>query len=212
MVDRGTGALVALPPGEGTALSPLLTDRRSVKDVTDEPLALAEVASLLRHAAGVDGAGRPTYASARAQYLVSVTLVAGEVVGLRPGAYRYLGDRHSLRTHRLGELRSELAAATVDAHWLVAVPAALVLSADLNAANDYFAELSPGKGERFAWLEAGLITQNAYLWAATTGLGTAFIGGLDQAGLARVAPVVPEGEQVLGLLPVGWPASGRGNG
>lgn len=208
MVDRGAGALVALPPVEGTALSPLLTDRRSVKEFTDEPLALPEVASLLRHGAGVDGAGRPTYASARSQYLVSVSLVAGDVIGLRPGAYRYLGGRHALRTHALGDLRPGLAAATVDAHWLADVPALLVLSADMDAANDCFAELGPRQGEQFAWLEAGLITQNAYLWAAATGLGTVFIGGLDQAALPGLsAGIVPTGEQVLGLLPVGWPAS-----
>ena len=199
---------MVLPPGDGTSLSPLLTERRSVKALTDEPLVLAEVASMLRHAAGVDGAGRPTYASARAQYLVSVTLVAGDVVGLRPGAYRYLGERHALRTRALGDLRAQVAAATVDARWLADVPALLVLSADLAAANDHFAELGLGQGDRFAWLEAGLITQNAYLWAAATGRGTGFIGGLDQAGRAGAAPVVPDGEQVLGLLPVGWPASG----
>ena len=195
-----------LPPGDGTALSPLLTDRRSNKELTDEPLALEDVASLLRHAAGVDGAGRPTYASARSQYLVSVTLVAGEVIGLRPGAYRYEAGRHALRTETLGDQRPVLAAATVDAHWVAHAPAVLVLSADLAAADEFFAELGPGKGERFAWLEAGLITQNAYLWAVATGWGTVFIGGLDQAALPGVAPVLPDGEQVLGLLPVGWPA------
>lgn len=208
MVDRG---VVTLPPGEGTALSPLLSGRRSVKELDGEPMALEDVAGLVRHAAGVDGAGRPTYASARAQYLVSVTLVAGEVTGLRPGAYRYLGDRHALRTMRVGDVRPALAAATVDAPWLAGAPAVLVLSAQLDAADDYFAELGPGQGERFAWLEAGLITQNAYLWAAATGWGTVFIGGLDQAGLDQaglpgVAPLVPGGEQVLGLLPVGRPA------
>ena len=196
---------MALPPGEGTSLSPLLSARRSVKELTDEPLALAEVAGLLRHAAGVDGAGRPTYASARAQYLVSVTLVAGEVIGLRPGAYRYLDDRHALRTGTLGDQRPALAGATVDAHWVTGAPAVLVLSADLTAADEYFAELGSGQGDRFAWLEAGLITQNAYLWAAAVDLGVAFIGGLEQAGLAG-AGVVPDGENVLGLLPVGWPA------
>ncbi len=198
---------MALPPGEGTALSQLLTDRRSTKELSNEALTLEVVAGLLRHAAGVDGAGRPTYASARAQYLVSVTLVAGEVVGLRPGAYRYLGSRHALRTHTLGDLRPGLAAATVDAQWLAGAPAVLVLSADLTGANHYFAELGAVQGERFAWLEAGLITQNAYLWAAATGWGTAFIGGLNQAALPGVAEqVVPGGEHVLGLLPVGRPA------
>lgn len=203
MTDRG---VVVLPPGAGTVVSPVLTDRRSVKELDAEPMALEEVAGVLRHAAGVDGAGRRTYASARAQYLVSVTLVAGEVTGLRPGAYRYLGDRHALRTVRVGDVRPAVAAATVDAQWLAGAPAVLVLSADLARADDYFAELGPGQGERFAWLEAGLITQNAYLWSAATGWGTVFIGGLDQAGLPGVAPLVPGGEQVLGLLPVGRPA------
>lgn len=204
MVDRG---VVTLPPGEGTVLSPLLNGRRSVKEFEEAPMALEDVASLLRHAAGVDGAGRSTYASARAQYLITVTLVAGAVIGLGPGAYRYHSGRHALRTHAVDDLRPALAAATVDAHWVANAPAVVVLSADVGAADDYFAELGPGQGERFAWLEAGLITQNAYFWASATGWGTVFIGGLDPAGLAGVAPVVPAGERVLGLLPVGPPAT-----
>lgn len=200
------GAVVTLPPGAQTVLSPVLADRRSVKELSDEPMALEEVAGLVWHAAGVAVAGRPVYASARAQYPVTLTVVAGDVTGLRPGAYRYLRDRHTLRTHSLGDHRAALAAATVDAHWLADVPAVLALSAGVGAANDFFAELGAGQGERFAWLEAGLITQNVYLWAAATGWGTAFIGGLDQGMLPGAAPAVPDGEQVLGLLPVGWPA------
>lgn len=202
------GVRITLPAGPATALTELLTERRSTKHLAASSLALDQVAGLLRHAAGVDGAGRATYASARARHLVAVTLVAGEVVGLRPGAYRYAGEEHALRTGTLGDHRPALAAATIDADWLGQAPAILVLSADLDAADEFFVELGPGRGERFAWLEAGLITQNAYLWAAAEGVGTAFIGGLDQAGLPAAArAVVPATHTVLGLLPVGWPAS-----
>ena len=200
-------ATVALPPGAPTALTPLLTGRRSIKELTGDVLDLEEVAGLLRHAAGVDGAGHPTYASARSAHLVSVTLVAGAVAGLHPGSYQYQASRHLLRTEALGDQRPALAAATVDAHWVSGAPAVLVLTADIRAADARFAELGPGQGDRFAWLEAGLITQNAYLWAAAVGRGVALIGGLDRAAFAREAgSVLPAGHTVLGLLPVGDPA------
>src|SRR5699024_3138328 len=190
---------VALPPGAATGLTPLLTGRRSVKELTCDVLDLELVAGLLRHAAGVDGAGHPTYASARSAHLVSVTLVAGEVAGLRPGAYRYRAGRHLLRTEALGDPRPALAAATVDAPWVTAAPAVLVVAADIRGADARFAELGPGQGDRCAWLEVGLIIQSAYLWAAAVGLGVACVGGLDRAALAHEAgSVLPAGHTVLG--------------
>lgn len=138
---------------------------------------------------------------------MGVTVVAGQVRGLPAAAYRYRGARHELTPVAPGDHREALAAATVDAHWLARCPVLVLLSADTTAADDHFRELGPAQGERFAWFEAGLIAQNLYLWAAAAGLGTVFIGGLDAPAVARAAhPLLPAGESVLGLLPLGRPS------
>ena len=117
------------------------------------------------------------------------------------------GARHELTPVAPGDHREALAAATVDAHWLARCPVLVLLSADTTAADDHFRELGPAQGERFAWFEAGLIAQNLYLWAAAAGLGTVFIGGLDAPAVAQAAhPLLPAGESVLGLLPLGRPS------
>lgn len=60
---------------------------------------------------------------------------------------------------------------------------------------------------RFCWLEAGLLTQNIYLWAADNGLGTVFVGGLDPTKTQAVtASWLPSSHSVLGILPIGHPA------
>lgn len=210
-MTRGEGDLgaVELPDASSTPLTGLLAVRRSVKEFSDAPLGLTELAGALRHAAGQTGPGpgSRSYAAARARYLVGVTVVVGQVSGLPAAAYRYCGPRHELTPAAPGDHREALAAATVDAHWLARCPVLVLLSADPAAAADHFGELGPGQGERFAWLEAGLIAQNLYLWAAAAGLGTVFIGGLDAPAVARAAhPLLPAGESVLGLLPLGRPS------
>lgn len=196
---------VELPDGSSTALTGLLAARRSVKEISDEPLGLVELAGALWHAAGRAGTGRQSHASARAQYLVAVTVVVGEVDDLPVAAYRY-GGGHELTHVAPGDHREALAVATVDAHWLARCPALVLLSADTAAANDSFRELGSAQGERFAWLEAGLIAQNLYLWAAAAGLGTVFVGGLLEPAITRAAaPLLPAGQTVLGVMPLGRP-------
>ncbi|MGC0274083.1 nitroreductase family protein [Pseudactinotalea sp. Z1739] len=165
-------------------------------------LGIADVGGALRHAAGrVTGAA---HASARAQYLVTATAIIGQVRGLAPGAYEYDGAVHRLTMRACDDHRERLARATVDASWAAHCPMLVLLSTRAEHADGYFAELGPGQGERFAWLEAGLIAQNLYLWASATGHGTVFIGGLDRPAMAdAAAPLLPAGHTVLGIMPLG---------
>jgi hypothetical protein len=77
-----------------------------------------------------------------------------------------------------------------------------VLSADLAHAEASFADQGRGRGEHFTWLEAGLMSQNLYLWAAARNLATALIAGLDGSRIGSGAGSL-DGHSVLGLLPVG---------
>src|SRR5699024_258243 len=155
------------------------------KEFTSQPLSLEHLGGALAHAAR-RGPARP-YASARNQHLITLTIIAGRVGGLPPGAYQSAPAEHALLPGPPGGHRPGPAAGTVDATWLARCPAIVMLSADHRRAEASFAELGPGKGEHFAWLEAGLLAQNLYLWAGATGLGTVFIGGLHTSVLARAA-------------------------
>lgn len=203
--DRGLIHL-ARPYADG-ALAQTLKSRRSTKAFRPSRIDLDALSRLLATTLSTGPARSRPYGSAHGRYEVLVTVVVA-VQGLAPAVYRYLPDEHALlRCSEQGDHRARLAHVTYDAPWLPQCPVALILSADLAAANRAFVAQQAGRGERFCWLKAGLLTQNIYLWAADNGLGTVFVGGLDPTKTQAVtASWLPSSHSVLGILPIGHPA------
>ena len=203
------GELIHLgrPSADG-ALAQTLKRRRSTKAFRPERIDFGVLSRLLATTISTEPPRSRPYGSAHGRYDVLVTVVTAAVQGLPPAAYRYLPDEHALlRCSEQGDHRAELAYATLDAAWLTQCPVALILSADLAAANCAFDTQQAGRGERFCWLEAGLLTQSIHLWVADNGLGTVFLGGLDPAKTqAATASWLPSSHSVLGILPIGHPA------
>lgn len=195
-------------PSADGALAQTLKRRRSTKSFRPDHIGSGVLSQLLATTISTGPSRSRPYGSAHGRYDVLVTVVAVAVQGLPPAAYRYLPDDHALlRCSEQGDHRAELAHATLDAAWLTQCPVALILSADLAAANRAFDAQRAGRGERFCWLEAGLLTQNIHLWVAANGLGTVFLGGLDPAKTqAAPASWLPSSHSVLGILPIGHPA------
>lgn len=153
--DRG---LIHLdrPPADG-ALAQTLKRRRSTKTFRPDHIDSGVLSRLLATTISTGPSRSRPYGSAHGRYDVLVTVVAAAVQGLPPAAYRYLPDDHALlRCSEQGDHRAELAHATLDAAWLAQCPVALILSADLAAANRAFDAQQAGRGGRFCWLEAGL--------------------------------------------------------
>lgn len=205
--DRGR--IILARPREARALTHTLRGRRSTKTFQTDPIDLDELSQLLGVTVSAGPCSSRPYASAHGRYDVQVTVVTGAVQSLAPAVYRYLPDEHALlRCSEDGDHRARLADTTLDASWLTQCPVAVILSADLAAADRAFRDQGVGRGERFCWLEAGLITQNIYLWAAATGLGTVFIGGVDYTTThATTSRWLPPGHSVVGILPLGRPDS-----
>lgn len=195
-------------PSADGALAQTLKRRSSTKAFRPERIDFGVLSRLLSTTISTGPSRSRPYGSAHGRYDVLVTVVTAAVQGLPPAAYRYLPDEHALlQCSERGDHRAKLAYATLDAAWLAQCPVALILSADLAAANCAFDTQQAGCGERFCWLEAGLLTQNVYLWAADNGLGTVFLGGLDPAKTqAATASWLPSSHSVLGILPIGHPA------
>ncbi len=169
---------------ELTPLQELLRRRRTSRTFAERPLGRDDLASLLWAACGETGDGLRTSPSAHALQLVTVSVIDGD-------------DRASVSATSL-----------VDEDWLRTAAVLLLLSADLSSATEHFAEQPPlgRRGERYAWLEAGHISQNLYLRATEMGLGVALVAGLDDDALLRHQPrVVPGGHHPLGLIAIGHP-------
>lgn len=105
-----------------------------------------------------------------------------------------------------GDFRGTLAAATLDAVWAGACPTLVVLATDLGRADRAFADQGSGHGARYCWIEAGAIAQNLHLAAASAGLGTVLVGGIDDAAMrSAVESFLPPTHSVPAVMPLGYP-------
>lgn len=87
---------------------------------------------------------------------------------------------------------------------IVDAPVLLALCAKLNTSGFYKGEVTTKFGDWFMF-DLGLATQTLCLTAHSHGLGTVIIGlfGHDKA---REILAVPEGHEVVALIPIGYPA------
>jgi SagB-type dehydrogenase family enzyme len=178
-----------------------IAERRSVRAFARQPLTLANASQLLWAAQGLtDPSGLRAAPSAGALYPLEISLVAGNVSGLRAGVYRYEPRRHRLVLRREGDLRSEVAKAALDQDWVAEAPAILVIAAVPRRTTRKYG----ARAERYVYIEAGHAAQNVYLQAGALGLGTTIVGAFRDAKLARILGLA-EQEQSLALLPIGTP-------
>ena len=187
---------------DGSALAEAFARRRSVRDYTERELTLAQIARLLWAAQGTnDPSGLRTAPSAGALYPLELILVAGNVAGLKSGVYRYQVRRHALKLVAEGDLRPRLAKAALGQTWLADGAAVVVVTAIYERTTRKYGK----RGKRYIQIEVGHAAQNVLLQAAVLGLGAAVVGAFDDAAVVDVLGL-PDLEQPLYLLPVGWPA------
>jgi SagB-type dehydrogenase family enzyme len=194
-------ARVSLPPPHtqgAVSVEAALHQRRSLRAPAPTPLSLEEVGQLCWAAQGItDDQGHRTAPSAHAAYPLQVYVLAGAVNGLPAGLYRYLPAGHVLEPLRAGDPRADFEKRGVGQSWVARAPVILVITGTLSKMS--------GMGDRaaqFMAVEAGLAAQGFFLQAEALGLGSTFVGGFRPKD-ARLALGLPEGEEVLGVLPVG---------
>ncbi|MCX7966252.1 MAG: SagB/ThcOx family dehydrogenase [Syntrophorhabdaceae bacterium] len=110
-----------------------LKERRSIRSYKTEPLTLDIISQILWAAQGVTEPqrGLRTAPSARAQYLLEVYLVAGNITNLKPGIYRYIPKDHTLLLISHGEMKERLYSAAGQAP-IKAAPCALLITGHAN--------------------------------------------------------------------------------
>jgi SagB-type dehydrogenase family enzyme len=197
--------VVALPAPDAGGSVPLeeaIRRRRSTRSFAPRSLPLAVVGQLLWAAQGTtDREGRRAAPSAGATYPLELYVAtAAEVV-------HYLPDGHRAELRPDLDHRGELAAAAFDQQFVGDAPAVVVVAAVRQRTRDRYG----ARGDAFVDREAGHATQNLLLEATALGLDAVPVGGLDP-GRVRRALALPGEEDVLYLVPVGYPAGGGGEG
>ena len=176
----------------GMPLMEALARRRSSREFARKALPLPMLSNLLWAAFGVnrrDG-GRTAPSAIDAQEI-------DVYVALPTGAYLYDAKKHALQLVAGGDLRR----ITGYQDFVDEAPLDLVYVADQRRMR-----LVPvGQRESYASAAAGAISQNVYLFAASSGLATVIRGWIDRTAIADALGLSHD-QQVLLSQTVGYPA------
>lgn len=200
------GAALALPlvageaggevPADGPELSvtEALRARRSVRAFADRPVAPPLLAELLWAAFGVNRAESGLHTAPSWHGAADVIVHAATADGVlvyEPGA-------DLARVWKAGDIRARLSPQP----FVATAPVCLILVSDLRRLE---AAGPPDQRQLFAMVDAAVVSENAYLFAAARGLGTCLVGGIDRAAV-RKALGLADHEYPTFVQPVGWPA------
>jgi SagB-type dehydrogenase family enzyme len=150
--------------------------RRSVRDYSGEPVTISHLSRLLRSSSGETGEKQANTfraaPSAGALYPIETYVVVYNVEDIKPGIYHYTPSRHQLELVREGNFRNEFISAALHQDMAGRCNLLYVLTAIFRRTTWKYGE----RGYRYAYMEAGAISENIYLQAASLGLGTVLIG------------------------------------
>jgi SagB-type dehydrogenase family enzyme len=134
---------------------------------------------------------------------MDIYAVAGKdgVAGLEQGVYHYRPADHSVSLVLEGDLRIELARASLSQMWMSRAPLNLVITAEYDRITSKYGK----RGVRYAMIEAGHIGQNIFLQAEGLGLGAGIVGAFHDKDVAR-AMNIPRSHEPLLIMPVGYKA------
>ncbi len=209
-----TAPWVPLPAGLPVpgALDELVRDRVSCRVFRDEPIGLAELATLLRIGYGttVATAGSSPYPmdravpSAGALYPLEVSVLVRAVDDLPAGIYHYVPAADGLERVRGDAVPPPVVDQVfMNQPWAAGAAVVLVLSAVCRRSLGKYGD----RGYRYLLLEAGHVAQNVVLAATGLGLGSINLGGFFDDELSGLLALDAESEVVLYGTAVGRAAS-----
>jgi len=183
----------AQTPGE-LSVTEALRARRSTRAFADRPIKPALLAELLWAAFGVNRpeTGLRTAPSWHGAMDVSVHVATAE------GVFSFDPVTNAVVPSLRDDIRSQLSTQP----FVATAPACLILISDLQTLK---AAETDAQKQLWATVDAAIVAENVYLFAAARGLGTCLVGGLDRGSVTRHLGLAPH-EYPTFVQPVGWPA------
>jgi len=190
---------------EQISLAKTLEKRSSCRYFNEESLTLQDLSNILWAAQGITDKRyslRRTVPSAGAVYPIEmyISIRKEGVHELDKGIYRYISETHSLEKVSESDITEDLSNACYNQEFITKASFNILLASN----NQRTRELYNERGDRYVMMEAGSITQNIYLEAVESNLGTVFIGAFDDAlikSLFGIEKLMP-----LAIMPVGMPS------
>lgn len=184
----------------------LLTERKSSRVYTRQPISLLQLSFMLWAAQGIKDIRGKAYATLRtvpsggARHGFETYLLVQNVEGLQPGAYHYLPLGHQLEfLHPVDNLPAAISDSLEGQSW--AAKAGVIFYWSFLP---YRCEWRYGIwAHRVALIDAGHVGQNLYLACAALGLGTCAIAAFDMAVCDSLFGLDSEEEFTVYASPVG---------
>ncbi len=184
----------------------LLTERKSSRVYTRQPISLLQLSFMLWAAQGIKDIRGKAYATLRtvpsggARHGFETYLLVQNVEGLQPGAYHYLPLGHQLEfLHPVDNLPAAISDSLEGQSW--AAKAGVIFYWSFLP---YRCEWRYGiSAHRVALIDAGHVGQNLYLACAALGLGTCAIAAFDMAVCDSLFGLDSEEEFTVYASPVG---------
>ena len=196
-----------------TSLRRAIADRFSCRRFTGAPLALLQLATLLKSAYGI--VGRTTTGdlemlerpvpSGGGLYPLELYLLVQNVVGVEPGLYHYAALHHTLEQIQALRLSKPVVSSLfMEQPYIVEASVIIALVALVERSMHKYGD----RGYRYILFEAGHVAQNVNLVSSALGLASLNLGGFHDADLASLLQLDLEIEIPLYGMAVGVPSTG----
>lgn len=195
--------LPSLTTASSTSLSleTTLLTRRSWRNYLDRPLALEQLAQLLRLAQSISEPRRGfrTVPSAGALYPLETYAIVHRVEGLAPGIYHHGVEKQTLAKLQTGDFRQPLIQAGLNQAFLGECAVCFVISGVFQRTRWKYHE----RTYRYILMEVGHLGENFYLIATSMGLGVCGIGAFFDDPLNQLLGLDGVTEAAFYLMTVG---------
>ena len=197
--------LINLPAAESkgaVSVEQALKNRRTVRRFANKTLTPNQLSQLLWAAYGVTEArGLRAAPSAGALYPLDIYAVVGDrqVTGVAAGVYHYLPEPHALELLQGGDVRREVARASLSQTWMAEAPVMLVITGEYRRCQVKYGQ----RGIMYTHMEAGHAGQNIFLQAEALGLGAGIVGAFENAAVGQALGLTASHDPLL-IMPVGY--------
>ena len=177
--------------------------RRSVRNYSSQPLSKQEVSQLLFAAGGktgiIQGTVLRTAPSAGALYPIEIYVVVNNVKKLEKGIYHYNTYSHALEQIKKGNFRRKITKATLEQEMAGESAITIILTSIFDRVCHKYGD----RGYRYAYIEAGHISQNVYLQATSLKLCSVSIGAFIDDDVNSLIGVDGKKESAVYLHAIG---------
>jgi SagB-type dehydrogenase family enzyme len=195
------------------SLEKALSERRSIREYSEDSLSISEISQILWAAQGITQkiedplsywrgeqwmGGLRTAPSAGGLYPIELYIAVGKVKGLSQGLYKYNPRQHTIINVLEGDKRVDISNAALKQSCIRRGAVNIIIFGVYKRTSIKYGK----RAEQYVQIECGAVCQNIYLQSYALNLGTVFVGAFKDDSLKSTLNI-PEDEYPLGIMPIG---------